>query len=520
MPGAGQQASGTMHILLVHAEFPITYWGFQHALALIDKRASLPPLGLVTVAAHLPGDWPVRLVDLNVEPLHDAQLDWADAVLVGGMRIQAPSMHQVIARAKARGRRVVVGGPAATTSPDEFQDADVVFCGEVEGREAELESAVLSSQPRVLAAGPRPDLGLTRVPRFDLLDLSAYTSMSVQYSRGCPFHCEFCDIIEIFGRVPRVKPNASLLGELDSLHRLGWSGTVFIVDDNFIGNRRQVATLLPELQAWQAARAWPLEFYTEASVDLALAPKLVDGMVQAGFRSVFLGIETASTDSLREVGKTQNLRIAPQQAVETLARAGLEVMAGFIVGFDNDDAAALLQQRAFLSDAPIPLAMVGLLTALPGTALWRRLEREGRLRTMGAGENFVRPNFTPRMDEEQLLDGYAQLLRWLYAPERYFARCRAHLALTPILPQRVRKGGVRTGLLALWRLGVLSQRRVQFWRLLLAAIRRSPGLASWAVEKALQGEHLFRYTAEHLTPRMREAVDEVRREGQAMVVAA
>jgi radical SAM superfamily enzyme YgiQ (UPF0313 family) len=492
-----------MNVLLVQPEFPLTYWGFQHALRIVGKRVTLPPLGLVTLAAHLPPAWSLRLVDLNVRPLGDADLSWADAVLVGGMRIQLPSMHRIVARARALGRRTVVGGPAATTSPSELADADVVFRGEVEGREAELARAIVGGVAGAIPmASERPSLERARVPRFDLLDLASYASMSVQYSRGCPFRCEFCDVIEIFGRASRVKSPAQVLAELDALLRLGWRGTVFLVDDNFIGNRREVARLLPALSAWQAAHGDPIELYTEASVDLAREPELVRGMVAAGFRSVFLGIETPSPAALRSIGKTQNLRMDPTEAVDTLTRAGLEVMAGFIVGFDTDDESACDAQRRFLARAPIPLAMVGLLTALPGTALWRRLEREGRLRAAGDGENFARPNFTPRLDEATLLDGYADLLAQLYSPEAYTARCLAHLARAPVPSGRVRKGGVRIALRALSHLGILGRRRRHFWRLILAALRRSPRFLPWAIEKAIQGEHLIRYTHEHVVPRI------------------
>lgn len=502
-----------MRVLLVHPLFPVTYWGFQHALSVIGKRASLPPLGLVTVAAHLPDTCRARLVDLNVQALHDRDLDWADVVLVGGMRIQMPSMLEVIRRARRRGRRVIVGGPAATTSPGEFEEADVVFTGEIEGREEELAAALQGTSARLLPAGDRPALDSSRVPRFDLLDLTAYASMSVQYSRGCPFRCEFCDIIEIFGRVPRLKPTERLLAELDALHRLGWRGTVFVVDDNFIGNRKQVAALLPALTAWQARHRFPFEFYTEASVDLVGELGLVAGMVGAGFRSVFLGIETPAPATLKAALKTQNLRQDPAEAVVSLTRAGLEVMAGFIVGFDEDDTAALEAQEAFLRKAPIPLAMVGVLTALPGTALWRRLAQEGRLRTKGTGENFERPNFQPRMDEAALLEGYARLVSTLYAPERYADRCRAYLDLAPALPRPVRQGALRAGTRATWHLGWRGPRRRHFWALVSEAVRRSPNLAAWAVEKALQGEHLLRYTVDHVVPRMTAAAAEARRDG-------
>jgi radical SAM superfamily enzyme YgiQ (UPF0313 family) len=508
-----------MRILLVHAEFPITYWGMQYGLRVAGKRTSLPPLGLITVAALLPASWEVRLVDMNVERLEDDQLRWADVVLVGGMLIQERSMREVLGRARRLGRRTVVGGPAPSTAPERFSEADVVFGGEVEGREAKL-IALIEGRPGEralvrLRKDARPDIQGSPMPRFDLLRLDAYASMAVQFSRGCPFRCEFCDIIEIFGRVPRLKTPAQLLGELDELLRLGWQGSVFIVDDNFIGNVKQVRRMLPLLSRWQEEHRRPMELYTEASVNLAADPALVAAMVEAGFTAVFLGIETPSAAGLEEVKKTQNLRLDLAEAVQGLTRAGLEVMSGFIVGFDSDDATAFAAQRAFLEAAPIPMAMIGLLTALPGTALWRRLDAEGRLRDKTTdGETFGRPNFATVLDEETLVSGYAALLSELYSVEGYLRRCRAYLELAPAprASARVRRGGVRILLRALWQLGMRSPRRRLFWSLLAAAARRSPAKIPWAIQKAIQGEHLVRYTTDDVLPRLRRAGEELRRE--------
>jgi radical SAM superfamily enzyme YgiQ (UPF0313 family) len=393
-----------MRALLVQARSPTTYWSFKHTLPFLGKAATYPPLGIATLAAHLPSRWELRLRDLHVAPLDDADLAWADVVLVSGMLIQLPSMVDVLRRARAKGRRTVAGGPAPTTAPELFGEADHVFRGEAEGR-LDLLVAVLEAPtpqaPRLLSpeGDARPDLRLARVPRFDLLDLSAYASQALQFSRGCPFHCEFCDIIEIFGRVPRVKAPAQVLAELDALRAAGARGTLFFVDDNFVGNRRAVAELLPVLRAWQERNGFPFFFCTEASLDLASHPELVAAMVAAGFSQVFLGIETPSTEALAQAGKTQNLRMPQGEAVEALTRAGLEVYAGFIVGFDSDGPDIFDRQLAFISSLPIARAMVNLLTALPGTQLTRRLEREGRLRGFPSGDSFERPNYEPAMDE-------------------------------------------------------------------------------------------------------------------------
>jgi radical SAM superfamily enzyme YgiQ (UPF0313 family) len=421
-----------VRVLLVHPRFPPTYWGYQYALPLIKKRAALPPLGLATLAALFPPRFEVRLVDEEVVPMCDADLAWADVVLVGGMRVQAPGIQDVLARAKKAGCRTVVGGPAATATPEEFVAADHVFVGEAEGRADVIAQALErpGSLPRMLTepgGRSRPEMSKSPIPRFDLIQHREYSSMSLQYSRGCPYGCEFCDVIEMFGRKPRVKSIEQVLAELDAINRTGYRGSVFFVDDNFIGNKPHVKKLLPRLQRWQEEHGRPFEFYTEASVNLASDPQLVRQMVEAGFTTVFLGIETPSTAALREAGKTQNLRLDLHEAVDSLTRDGLEVLGGFIVGFDEDDETAFQAQLDFISSSPIPLAMVGLLNALPGTKLWKRLEREGRLHDRASGDQFCRPNFEPAMGEKTLLSGYARLLGSLYSDDGYARRCRLFL---------------------------------------------------------------------------------------------
>jgi radical SAM superfamily enzyme YgiQ (UPF0313 family) len=500
-----------MRALLVQSRSPTTYWSFEHTLPFVGKAATYPPLGIATLAAQLPSRWELRLRDLHVAPLDDADLAWADVVLVSGMLVQLESMRGVLRRARAMGRRTVVGGPAPSTAPELFPEADHVFRGEAEGRLdrlVEVLEAPGGEAPRLLSpeGGDRPDLRLTRPPRFDLLDLSRYASHALQYSRGCPFQCEFCDIIEIFGRVPRVKMPEQVVAELDALVALGARGTLFFVDDNFVANRREVARLLPVLQAWQERNGFPFAFCTEASVDLAGHPELVSGMVQAGFSQVFLGIETPSREALAQAKKTQNLRMPAERAVEDLTRAGFEVYAGFIVGFDTDGPEIFDQQLEFISSLPIARAMVNLLTALPGTQLWRRLEREGRLRTVASGDSFERPNFRTSLDERTLLAGYRRLLAALYSPEGYYRRCALHLDAAPLRPgamaHSMGNGSLRALGRAIWRLGVLGSRRRLFWRLVAKALRRGTDLLPRAVTFAIVGESLIRYTDEVVLPRI------------------
>ncbi|MFL5396163.1 MAG: B12-binding domain-containing radical SAM protein [Myxococcales bacterium] len=508
-----------MRALLVHPPTPPTYWGFQHSLPIAGKAASLPPLGLLSLAALLPSDWEIRVVDENVEPLTDDALRWADAVLVTGMLIHAAGIRRVLARARALGKRTVVGGPAVNTDPGAFPEARHVFRGEAEGRLLGLVRALAANDdeaPQLLSpeGDDRPSMEIVPAPRFELVDHRRYASMSVQYSRGCPFQCEFCDIIEVFGRKPRSKTPAQVLAELDRLRATGYRGSVFFVDDNFIGNRVAVAQLLPHVREWQEKNDFPFEFYTEASVDLATKPELVDSMVASGFSSVFLGIETPSAASLKETHKLQNLRQPSDDAVRLITAAGLEVYAGFIVGFDSDGPEIFEAQRSFISSLPVPVAMIGILTALPGTQLTRRLHKEGRLRIVSAGDQFDRPNFEPAMDERTLLSGYGELLANLYAPKAYYDRC-VRLVTTvgkPKVHTRLRPGAMRVLARSIWTLGVLSPRRREFWRLFGTALLRAPHAAARAIELAIQGEHLIRYTQENVLPRLEQALKSMPRE--------
>ena len=510
-----------MRALLVQGDSPPAYWSFRHSLPFIGKDATHPPLGLATMAAHLPATWDLRLRDLHLGPVSDDELRDADAILVSGMLVEADSVREILSRARALGRVTVVGGPAATTSPESFPQARHVFRGEAEGRLDRLIEVLEHPAPgveRVLSpsdGNARPSMALARVPRFDLLEAHRYASMSLQVSRGCPFNCEFCDIIEMFGRVPRLKQPAQVLAELDALHALGARGGLFVVDDNFIGNRKAAARLLAAIARWQEEHGWPFDLYTEASLDLAGDDGLIHGLVDAGFTSVFVGLESPDPDTLVKTQKKQNLRMDPARAVEVLTRAGLEVFAGFIVGFDGDDRRAFARQEAFISALPVPRAMVGLLTAPPGTQLWRRLEREGRLRADCSGDQFDRTNFETTMPEAALLAAYRDLLAALFSSDAFFRRCELSLRMTPARRHPGNREGALMALVrAIWRIGVRgdSERRRWFWRLLrIAAIRGIPAVTR-AVEFSIMGEHFIRYTAEEVLPRLERRLGEIRAE--------
>src|SRR6059058_3133752 len=412
-----------MKILLVNPEFPDTYWSFRHALPFEGKQSAFPPLGLLTVSALLPDSWERRLVDLNVRSLTTADIDWADMVFATAMLVQKDSLKEVVKRCKAHGKRVVLGGPYVTTTIEDLPDADHIFLGEAETTLPQfIDDLARGEARRSYQATERPPLSATPMAHFHLADLKRYSAMSVQYSRGCPISCEFCDIIEIYGRVPRTKSNQQMLAEFDALKALGWRGTVFIVDDNFIGNKKNVRQLLPELARWQKENGYPFSLITESSVNLADDEPLLDNMRDAGFRRVFLGIETPVEESLKEAQKSQN-RGNLLESVRKIQSYGMEVMAGFIVGFDNDPEDIFERQIDFIRQSAIPLAMVGLLNALPDTQLWKRLEREGRLLGEASGNNSnCSLNFIPVMDPTRLMEGYQSIMRTIYNSAEYYNR--------------------------------------------------------------------------------------------------
>jgi radical SAM superfamily enzyme YgiQ (UPF0313 family) len=484
-----------MKVLLVYPEFPETYWSFSHALSFEGKRSAFPPLGLLTISALLPREWDRRLVDLNVERLNLSDLDWADMVMCSAMLVQKDSLRRVVDLCKSHGKRVIIGGPYITTSASELPQADHIFLGEVETTLQEfVQDLSLGVAKRVYQASERPSLTSAPVPDFHLADLRRYSAMSIQYSRGCPFQCEFCDIIEIYGRVPRTKTNQQIVSELDELFRLGWRGMVFIVDDNFIGNKRNVKQLLPVLAEWSESHGRPFSFLTEASVNLAEDEELLAGMQRAGFRRVFLGIETPVEASLREAQKGQNLRHNLLDSVKKIQGYGMEVMAGFIVGFDNDPEDIFERQIEFIRESAIPMAMVGLLTALPDTQLWRRLQREGRLLTESTGNNTDGSlNFIPRMDAARLMDGYQAILRAIYSPREYYQRALICLERVRADAPEPRRKNIIRDLLTLSRvvfeLGVRDHARAEFWRFLRRAFSQRREKFAEAVRLAAIGYH-------------------------------
>jgi radical SAM superfamily enzyme YgiQ (UPF0313 family) len=486
-------------VLLLYPEVPDTFWSFKHALKFVRKRAALPPLGLLTVAAMLPGDWAKRLVDLNVTRLDERDLAWADLVMISGMIAQRETARALIARCRAAGKTVVAGGPLFTSEHEDFAAVDHFVLNEAElTLPGFLRDFEAGRARRVYTAVGFPELATTPVPMWRLADLSRYGSMSLQYSRGCPFDCEFCDVTAKFGRRSRVKSAPQVLAELDALAAAGWRGAVFFVDDNFIGNRRKLSgELLPALIEWQRVHRQRFTFYTEASINLADDPELTRQIVAAGFDSVFIGIETPDESGLAECNKRQNRNRDMIADVNRLQRAGLEVQAGFIVGFDADTASIFRRQQEFIQRSGITTAMVGMLTALPGTRLFERMKREGRLLGPSSGNNGDgTTNFLPRMDLETLRDGYRQLVAAIYAPASYYRRARTFLR-----EFRPPKAAFRWDIKAFAAfaratvaLGVLGRERFHYWHLLAWTACRRPRLLQVAVKLAIFGHH-FRLCA-------------------------
>jgi radical SAM superfamily enzyme YgiQ (UPF0313 family) len=484
-----------VNILLVYPEFPDTFWSFKHALKFVRKRSSLPPLGLLTVAAMLPDHWNRRLLDLNVTTLTTSALEWADLVFVGAMAVQRESVDRLLARCRDTGVRTVAGGPLFTAEPDAFPGVDYLVLNEAEVTlPLFLEDLDAGRPKRVYRTAEHPPVDATPAPMWEIADLHRYASMSIQYSRGCPFDCEFCNITSLFGHRPRVKTSGQVVAELDSLHAAGWRGRVFFVDDNLIGNKRRLRTeLLPALIEWRRGKRG-FQFYTEASINLADDPELMAMMVDAGFDTVFVGIETPSDEGLAECSKKHNLNRDLVADVKRIQRAGMEVQGGFIVGFDSDTDTIFDRQIEFIQRSGIVTAMVGILQAPTGTRLYERLAREHRLLGSMSGDNADgSTNIVTRMDLPKLVEGHRRILRGIYRPSAYYRRIRTFLR------EYARDGVVRRPLAtradvaafvrSVVRLGILGRERFHYWTLLSWTLLRRPKLVPLAVTLAIGGYH-------------------------------
>ena len=488
-----------MNVLLIYPQWPDTYWSFKHALPFEGKRSLYPPLGLLTVAALLPKHWNKRLVDTNIRPLTDTDLEWANVAMLSGMLIHRDELIEILDRCRAHGLRTVIGGPVASSVPELADHADSVVVGEAEeivpGLAQDLERGTLKA---LYQAPDKPQLSLTPLPDISLIDLNDYSAMAIQYSRGCPFNCEFCDIIEIYGRKPRTKSAPQVIAEVEQLRARNWEGAVFIVDDNFIGNKGKVKEMLPQLAEWNSKLRHPFTFYTEASLNLADDTDLLRMMQEANFTRVFLGIETPDEDALKEAQKFQNMRRSLMESVQRIQSYGMEVMAGFIVGFDSDSETIFDRQVQFIQESAIPMAMVGLLSALPNTQLYRRLQKEGRLIDSHSGNNMdLRLNFVPKMNPQKLIDGYRSILKRIYHPDAYYERARRYLAQ---IPRTDRRGAppswsdYKALARSIVRQGILGDFRWSYWKFFLAAATRYRHAFDRAITFAIMEYHFHALT--------------------------
>ncbi len=492
-----------MRTLLVYPVFPPTFWSYEKILELVDRKVLLPPLGLVTVAAILPQEWEFKLVDRNIRPVSEEEWEWADLVIFSAMIVQKEDLLDQIREAKRRGKSVAVGGPYPTSVPHEVEPAGADFLILDEGEitlPMFIEAIERGETSGVFRTQEKPSVTDTPVPRFDLLELDAYDSMSVQFSRGCPFQCEFCDIIVLYGRKPRTKEPQQLLRELDYLYELGWRRSIFMVDDNFIGNKRNVKLLLQALKVWQEEHKFPFRFNTEASVDLAQDPEMMDLMVECYFDAVFLGIETPDEESLQMTKKFQNTRGSLADAVEDIIKAGLRPMAGFIIGFDGEKKGAGDRIVRFAEQIGIPTTTFAMLQALPNTALWHRLEREGRLRASKDGNinQTTLINFVPTRPLEDIANEYVEAFWKLYDPEAYldrtyrcFLKLGAPKAKAPSsLPDWITVRALST---VIWRQGFKRSTRWKFWHHFFSMLRRNPEVFEHYITVCAHNEHFLEY---------------------------
>ena len=512
------------HALLVYPEFrSASFWNYTETCKLVDGRYPAAPLGLCTIAAMLPSSWEIRLLDRNVDPWDESALEWADLVLTGGMMPQQRDCLELIHRARQKGKRVIVGGPDATSSPHLYAEADHLILGEGEVTLPRFLEDLAAGTPRAIYQDPRKaDVETSPVPRFDLLDFSKYNHIGIQWCRGCPFNCEFCDIIELFGRVPRAKSSEQIFRELQRLYDLGYRGHVDLVDDNFIGNKKLVKEFLPKLKVWLEDHEWPFEFTTEASINLADDPVLMKLMQDVGFFAIFVGIESPDEQTLVSMQKRQNTHRSIPDSIHKIYEHGMFVNAGFILGFDTEQGSVARGIIECIEQTGIPVSMAGLLTALPTTQLTRRLASEGRLpkdfdvAPEGDGDQCTAGlNFVTRRPRAEILADYLQVIETIYSPKNYFGRVlRVGKSLKssgrrfrPTLRHRLRelKGFFRMTM----KLGFARTTRGPFWRTVFGSLWKNPKSIRYTGALIALYIH-FGPFAQYVAKRIRGALDKER----------
>ncbi len=494
-----------MKILLVYPHYPDTFWSFRHALKFISKKAAFPPLGLLTVAAMLPPEWEKKVVDLNVKQLRDDEILWADYVFISAMSVQKESAREVIARCKSLGRKTVAGGPLFTALHDEFDDVDYLVLNEAEiTLKPFLADLAEGKTQHVYATTEWANLAETPIPLWDLINFKNYASMNTQYSRGCPYDCEFCDITVLYGRVPRTKAKEQVIADLDSLYQHGWRASVFFVDDNFVGNKNKLKKeILPLLIEWMAEKKHPFYFNTEVSLNSADDDELMTLMVRAGFNAVFVGVESPNEESLEECKKIPNKHRDLVASVKKIQRFGMEVQGGFILGFDMDPASIFDRLTAFIQETGIVTAMVGLLNAPKDTKLYHRLMKEGQLLRVFSGDNTdFSMNFVPKMNRDALVKGYKSVIKRIYSPSQYYERIKNFMKnYRPTQPKVFRAVSfdyTKALFKSIVRLGIIEKERVYYWRLFFWSLFTRPKLFPMAITFCIYGFHFRKIFEEHI----------------------
>jgi len=493
-----------MNILLIYPEFPDTFWSFKHALKFVHKKASIPPLGLLTIAAMLPKEWNLRLVDMNIRHIKTADLEWADYAFVSGMIVQKNTAASAIKICKKAGLKIVAGGPLFLSEHAEYPEVDHFILNEAEITLPRfLDDLRNGKAERFYTSSEFPDITKTPLPRWDLLNMKKYVTMNIQFSRGCPFNCEFCNVTSLFGHRCRTKTTQQIISELDGIYNQGWRSGIFFVDDNFIGNKKQLKTdLLPALTEWHRSRR-DISFLTEVSINLADDEELMKMMVDAGFDMVFIGIETPDDSGLAECSKKQNRNRNLIEDIKKMQRVGFQVQGGFIVGFDSDTPGIFQRQIDFIQNSGITTAMVGMLQAIPGTRLYERMKREGRLIGTTTGDNVDgTTNIVPsNMNQDTLYRGYRKILDEIYSHKKYYQRVKTFLKEyrpSPSVKTKLKFSHIMAFLKSIYHLGIISNGRYYYWKLVLWTQLRKPKLFPLAITLAIYGYHFRKVSKQNV----------------------
>ena len=484
-----------MKILLVYPNYKETFWNFEKLLKLLGKRAAYPPLGLLTVASMMPKEWDKKLVDMNTDTLKAEHIKWADYIFISAMLVQKEETRKVIDLAKRAGKKVVAGGPLFTTGWEDFKDVDHIFLGEAEDIFPEfIDDLENNCLKKIYNNKFFPDIKKTATPDWDLIELAKYNSMCIQFSRGCPFNCEFCDVVQLNGRIPRLKTADQVISELETLYQKGWRGGIFFVDDNLIGNKVKLKKdYLPAIIKWQKEKKYPFSFTTQVSINLADDKELIRLMANAYFTSVFIGIETPNAESLKECGKDQNRNRNLIDSIKIIQNMGLTVSGGFIVGFDSDRPSIFSRQIEFIQKSGVVTAMVGLLNAIPRTRLYQRLKDTKRLLGKSDGNNTKASlNFIPKMDKDILINGYKKVLATIYSPKQYYERIKTLLKeYRPIYIKtpKLEPYHLKALFTSIWLLGIKQKGRRYYWNLIIWSLLKRPRLFPHAIGFSLMGVH-------------------------------